>query len=299
MVKTNNRFTEPRRIVIGVTGASGQIYASRMIEILKDISGQNAAQQYTSLGSQLTVQDNVSSASQQAVQDNVSSGSQPAVQENVSSGLQPAVKHIVPPLEVDIVFTDTARQVFPHETGQPLPEGLIPNDSYYNRNASGSNAPDVFIIIPCTMGTLGRIAAGTSDDLICRIADVQLKERRTLIIVPRETPYSLIHLRNMTTLTEAGAIIAPASPAFYAVGAAAGTGANAGVGANAGAGVNAGVEVNAGVGGVVDDIKGAREYFEQDQTTICQIVTQFIYRILSIANIYPLPEEQRWLFNEE
>ena len=212
-----------RRVVIGVTGASGQIYASRMIEILKEISA--------------------------AAHDGA--------------------------LEVDIVFTDTARQVYPHETGLPLPEGLTPNDSYYNRNASGSNAPDALIIIPCTMGTLGRIAAGTSDDLICRIADVQLKERRTLIIVPRETPYSLIHLRNMTTLTEAGAIIAPASPAFYALGAGAGA--------------------NAGSGAIEADSKDARGHYERNQVTINQIVTQFVYRIISIARIYPLPEEQQWM----
>ena len=65
------------------------------------------------------------------------------------------------------------------------------------------------------MGMLARIAAGVADDAIARMADVQLKERRPLIIVPRETPISLIHLRNMTTLTEAGAVIAPAAPGFY------------------------------------------------------------------------------------
>lgn len=151
-----NNMTK-KRVAIGVTGASGQIYAQYIItELLAN-----------------------------------------------------------PSVETDIVFTDTARQVYPAETGAALPAGLIPNNTYYNRNASGSNSADVFIIIPCTMGTIGRIAAGTSDDLICRIADVQLKERKRLIIVPRETPYSLIHLRNMTTLTEAGAIIAPASPSFY------------------------------------------------------------------------------------
>jgi flavin prenyltransferase len=81
--------------------------------------------------------------------------------------------------------------------------------------ASGSARYDTMIVCPCSMGLLARIATGVSNDLVTRAADVVLKERRRLIIVPRDTPLSLIHLKNMTTLTEAGAIICPAMPSFY------------------------------------------------------------------------------------
>jgi len=81
--------------------------------------------------------------------------------------------------------------------------------------ASGSAAPDAMVVIPCSMGTLGRIVAGTSEDLVLRAADVMLKERRKLILVIRETPYSLVHARNILAATEAGAVVLPASPGLY------------------------------------------------------------------------------------
>ncbi len=124
-----------------------------------------------------------------------------------------------PPSEVAVVFSDTAMDIWKHEIGSPF-EPHPPAKSYENNNffspfASGSSAFDTKIICPSSMGTLGRIAGGISDNLICRAADVMLKERRRLIIVPRETPYNLIHIRNMEMLTQAGAIICPASPSFY------------------------------------------------------------------------------------
>jgi len=93
--------------------------------------------------------------------------------------------------------------------------------TFYGKNdfnapfASGSAKYDTMIVCPSSMGLIGRMAQGISNDLTTRAADVVLKERRRLIIVPRETPYSLIHLRNLTSLTEAGAIICPACPSFY------------------------------------------------------------------------------------
>ncbi|HEY5993712.1 MAG TPA: flavin prenyltransferase UbiX, partial [Gallionellaceae bacterium] len=86
---------------------------------------------------------------------------------------------------------------------------------WYAPMASGSNPGDAMVVCPCTMGTLGKIAGGISDDLICRAADVMLKEKRTLILVPREMPFSSIHLENMLKLSHAGATIMPPNPGFY------------------------------------------------------------------------------------
>jgi 4-hydroxy-3-polyprenylbenzoate decarboxylase len=124
-----------------------------------------------------------------------------------------------PPAEIAMVFSETAKEIWAHETGKKIkllsPAREYNNNSFFAPFASGSAQYDTMIICPASMGTIGRIANGTSDDLIARAADVILKERRRLIIVPREAPYNLVHIRNMETLTLAGAIICPASPSFY------------------------------------------------------------------------------------
>ena len=121
--------------------------------------------------------------------------------------------------EVHLVLSNYARSVLTEE----LPEGLRLRDGVTTHNvksmnapfASGSNPVDAMVIIPCTMGTLGRIAHGFSEDVLLRSADVTLKEKRKLILVPRETPLSLVHVKNFELLLLAGAIILPANPSFY------------------------------------------------------------------------------------
>ena len=120
--------------------------------------------------------------------------------------------------EVHLVMSAHAGQV----AKQELNDLKIPqNVSQHSENdmhvpfVSGSARFDAMVIVPCSMATLGRIASGSSDSVLLRAADVFLKERRKLILVPRETPWSLIHARNIVTLLEAGAIVLPAIPSFY------------------------------------------------------------------------------------
>lgn len=150
-----------RKIVVAVTGASGSIYAQRLLA-----------------GLQRLPQDQ---------------------------------------LQVGVVLSKNAYDVWQWELGsQPdIPYKVYGKDDFMAPFASGSARYTDMVIIPCSMGTLGRIAHGFSDDLITRAADVMLKERRRLICVVRDTPLSLIHIENMRTVTLAGGIILPAAPSFY------------------------------------------------------------------------------------
>jgi 4-hydroxy-3-polyprenylbenzoate decarboxylase len=149
-----------RRIVVGVTGASGAVYAARALAFLRECPG----------------------------------------------------------VQVDLVFSKTGRLVWNHEVGDD-PSGFgfpvwAPSD-FTAPFASGGARIDGMLVIPCSSGAAARIAHGLSIDLIGRAADVTLKERRPLVLVLREAPLSLIHLRNLTQLAEAGATVLPASPGFY------------------------------------------------------------------------------------
>lgn len=152
-----------RKIVLAVTGASGSVYAQKLLEKFQKLT--------------------------------------------------------FPPSEIAVILSDTARDIWIDETGKKfVAEGSAKeydNNIYYAPFASGSAQYDTMIICPASMGMIGRVANGTSDDLIARTADVMLKEKRRLIVVPREAPYSLVHVNNFKKLIMAGAVICPASPSFY------------------------------------------------------------------------------------
>jgi 4-hydroxy-3-polyprenylbenzoate decarboxylase len=121
--------------------------------------------------------------------------------------------------ELAVVMTENAKLVWKTELENEMynnyPVKFYTQNDFFAPFASGSGQYNTMIIIPCSMGTLGRIASGVSSDLITRAADVILKEKRKLIFVVRDTPYNLIHIRNMETVTLAGGIICPATPSFY------------------------------------------------------------------------------------
>jgi flavin prenyltransferase len=137
--------------------------------------------------------------------------------------------------DVTVVFTAAGREVTAFELGFDVPAEnaaaalaaflelptverlrVVAPDDMFDAIASGSHRTDAMIVVPCSMGFVAAVANGLSNDLPQRAADVMLKERRPLVLVPRETPLSLIHLRNLTAAAEAGAVIVPAMPAFYA-----------------------------------------------------------------------------------
>ncbi|HNX84689.1 MAG TPA: UbiX family flavin prenyltransferase [Bacteroidales bacterium] len=173
-----------RKIIVAITGASGAVYAVKLLERLRSLRAADT----------LRV-------------------AQPKVKAEQSNLLPETLQ------EVAVILTGNAEDIMLYETGAGYtPSGnekLWSNKDFNAPFASGSSSYDTMIICPASMGMVGRIAHGVSDDLITRAADMMLKERRRLILVPRETPYSLIHINNMKLLTEAGAIICPATPSFY------------------------------------------------------------------------------------
>ena len=120
--------------------------------------------------------------------------------------------------EVHLIMSGHAKQVAAQEVDElRIPEGVAkhPENDLNVPYVSGSARFDAMVIVPCSMSTLGRLASGSGETALLRTADVFLKERRKLIVVPRETPWNLIHARNVVTLLEAGAVVLPAIPSFY------------------------------------------------------------------------------------
>jgi flavin prenyltransferase len=152
-----------KKIIIGITGASGSVYAQRLLQRLETLSNEIA--------------------------------------------------------DCGVIFSKSAESVIEYELNIKKEEltsfHIYDNADFFAPFASGSANYDTMIICPCSMGTLGRISHGYSNDLISRAADVILKEKKKLIIVPREMPYNLIHIENFKLLVSSGTIICPASPSFY------------------------------------------------------------------------------------
>jgi len=123
--------------------------------------------------------------------------------------------------KIAVIFSENGRNIWKTENSDfsisQIPFPIFENNDFSATFASGSSDFNKMIICPASMGTVGKIASGISNDLISRTADVMLKEKRTLILVPRETPLNLIHLQNLTHLAQAGAIICPAMPSFYSL----------------------------------------------------------------------------------
>ena len=122
-------------------------------------------------------------------------------------------------VEVGLLLSGNAKTVWKQELEntdyEQLPFKTYAKNDFFAPFASGSAKYDTMVVVPCSMGTLGRIAHGVSNDLLTRAADVMLKEQRKLILVARETPYNLIHINNMKQVTEAGGIVCPATPSYY------------------------------------------------------------------------------------
>lgn len=151
-----------KKIIIGITGASGAIYAKKLIDDILLLSDYH----------------------------------------------------------ISVIYSDNGKKVWLHELGIPTLTGsdrikIYENNDMFASPASGSSMYDAMVVVPCSMGTLSQISHGASNNLIGRSADVMLKERRTLIVVPRELPLNLMHVQNMEKILLAGGIVMPASPSFY------------------------------------------------------------------------------------
>ena len=200
-----------RKIIVAVTGASGSIYAGLLIDRISGAGDQAQSAGHGAQGAELGAQSAELGAQ--------GPGRRAEISGRRAQGPGRRAQGTGHGADVAIIFSENAKEIWKFELGSEFraPGGvtLYENNDFYAPFASGSSDWDTMIICPASMGIIGRIAAGISNDLITRTADVMLKERRKLIVVPRETPYSLIHLNNMKLITEAGAIVCPATPSFY------------------------------------------------------------------------------------